>query len=201
MAEPDMNGPLGLRSTGARQIAPYQRSQNYGKETSMRSFLMIAGLAGLLASSAPAFAAGGPGHANPSSADRNPMLLAEDHHAHGWNQWNGSNQWNGWDRSSRWNDRDDRSWSDPWNRDGDGRDSRWRNPNHYRPDGAFSHDLRRILPQRVIHARLRDQRFHDLDDWQFRSGFYRVSAEDRYGRDVKLIVDAHDGRVVKIYRD
>jgi hypothetical protein len=195
MAEPDMNDPLGLRSTGARQNPLHQGSQNYGKETSMRSFLMIAGLPGLLASSAPAFAAGGPGHANPSGTDRNPALLAENHRPNGWNRAND------WDRSSGWNHRNSEPWSQSRDHGGLNHDRRWQNPNLHRHDGAFNHGSRERLPKQVIHARLRDQRFHNLSDWHFKNGFYRVSAEDRYGHDVKLIVNAHDGRIVKVYRD
>jgi hypothetical protein len=74
----------------------------------MRTFLMIAGLAGLLASSSAAFAADGPGRSVPNSADRNQTVFANNDRSDDWNrdnnrpwqnrqQHNGPSQhWQGW---------------------------------------------------------------------------------------------------------
>jgi hypothetical protein len=166
----------------------------------MRTFLMIAGLAGLLASSSAAFAAGGPGHvnpngANPNGADRSQTVIADNDRANNWDHANN------WDRSNRWDHQDNRRWSNPRDRDQFNHNPGWQNPSHHRPGATFNHEEHKLLPKRAIHARLLHQQFRDVGDWHFKNGFYRVSAEDRYGHDVKLIVNAYTGHVVKVHRD
>lgn len=162
----------------------------------MRTFLMIAGLAALLASSSTAFAASGPGNSDRSGSDQNRIVLADN------------------DRSDDWNRQDDQRWNNqPWNNpqgsggygygygNGYGYNSGWQDSGRYQPNWGYGHQQYQPLPRQVIRARLQHQQFRDLSNWRFKDGYYRVNAEDRYGHDVRLIVDAYTGRVVKVHRD
>ncbi|HWA45800.1 MAG TPA: hypothetical protein VHA10_21450 [Hypericibacter adhaerens] len=155
----------------------------------MRSFLMIAGLAGLLASASPAFAAGGPGNSDRNPGQQNPIVLA-----HG---------------ESDWGQPNNQPWSNPnggynSNHNPGGYGSGWNGPGaNHNPgpgwnNGQYQHQP---LPRPVIKARLQHQQFHDIGDWRFKNGYYRVRAEDRYGHDVKLIVNAYSGQIVSVNRD
>jgi hypothetical protein len=149
----------------------------------MRSFLMITGLAALLASSSAAFAADGPGNSGRIGADRNRIILAND------------------DRNESWSHRSDLPWLNGQNPYG-GYNRGWQDDHRYgAPGWGWGYQQHRPLPKQVIRDRLRDQRFHDFEDWQFRDGYYRVRAEDRYGRDVRLVINAFNGRIVAVRRD
>jgi hypothetical protein len=147
----------------------------------MRTFLMIAGLAGLLASSSAAFAADGPGRSVPNSADRNQTVFANN------------------DRSDDWNRDNNRPWQNRQQHNGPSQ--HWQGWGHDGFNGGYHYQQHRMLPKPAIRARLQHQQFHDLSDWRFKNGFYRVSAEDRHGHDVKLIINAYNGQIVKVYRD
>jgi hypothetical protein len=145
----------------------------------MRSFLMITGLAALLASTSAAFAVDGPGNSGSADADRNRIILANDDRNESWGQHNNLPWLNGQNRG--WQNDDRRSGA------------------HWGWDGGYQQH--RPLPKQVIRDRLRDQRFHDFEDWRFRDGYYRVRAEDRYGHDVRLVINAFNGRILSIRRD
>lgn len=156
----------------------------------MRSFLMIAGLAGLLASTSAAFAAGGPGNSDRNPGQQNPIVLAHD--------------------QSEWGQQNDRPWLSPQGPYDSSRYPAWNGPGYDRYpspgwNGGYGYGYGQYqyqpLPRPVIKLRLQRQQFHDFSDWRFKDGYYRVRAEDRYGRDVKLIVDAFNGRIVSIRRD
>jgi hypothetical protein len=156
----------------------------------MRIFLTIAGLAGLLASTSAAMAADGPGNNDRNASNRNQIILIDDH------------------RSDDWGQRNDRPWFNPQGPYGSGHNPAWNGPGYGQypapgwSNGGYGQWQRyQPLPTQVIRDRLRDQQFHDFNDWRFENGYYRVRAEDRYGRDVKLIVDAYNGRIVNVRRD
>jgi hypothetical protein len=154
----------------------------------MRTFLMIAGLAGLLASTSAAFAADGPGNSGRVGSEQTRIILADGY------------------RSDDWGQRNDRPWLIPQGPYGS--NPAWNGPgyNHYPApgwsNGGYGQWQRyQPLPKQIIRDRLRYQQFHDFSDWRLKDGYYRVRAEDRYGRDVKLIVDAYNGRIVTVRRD
>jgi hypothetical protein len=152
----------------------------------MRSFLMVTGLAALLASTSTAFAVDGPGNSGSTDADRNRIILAND------------------GRNESWDQHNDLPWLNGQNPSG-GHDRGWQNDNRFSAPGWGwgwgGYQQHRPLPKQVIRDRLRDQRFHDFEDWQFRDGYYRVRAEDRYGHDVRLLINAFNGRILSIRRD
>jgi len=153
----------------------------------MRSFLMTAGLATLLASTSAVFAADGPGNSGSTGADRNQIILADD------------------DRNDSWGQRGDMPWRNGQNPYG-GYNRGWQDDNRYAAPGwgwgwGGGYQQYRPLPKEVIRDRLLDQRFHNFEDWRFRDGYYRLRAEDRHGHDVRLVVDAFNGRIVAIRRD
>ncbi len=151
----------------------------------MRTFLMIAGLAGLLASSTAAFAAGGPGNSDHTGNDRDRIVIANN------------------DRSDDWGRQNNLPWNNPQGSGGNGYgyNSGWQDSGHHQPGWGYGHQQHQPLPKAAIRARLQHQQFHDLSNWRFKDGYYRVSAEDRYGHDVKLTVDAYTSQVVKLRRD
>ena len=149
----------------------------------MRTFLMIAGLAGLLASSATAFAADGPGNSDRNAGDRNRIVLADN------------------DRSDEWGRQNNLPWSNPQGPGGYGYNSGWQDSGRYQPGWGYGYQQHQPLPRQVIRARLQHQQFRDLSNWRFKDGYYRVNAEDRYGHDVRLTVDAYSGQIVKVRRD
>lgn len=157
----------------------------------MRTFLMIAGFAGLLASTSAAFAADGPGNSGRIGDDPNRIVLADN------------------DRSDDWGQRNDMPWLNPQRPYGSDHNPGWQGQGYDRyptpgwSNGGYGYGNQRYqpLPKPIIRARLQHQQFHDFSDWRFKDGYYRVRAEDRYGRDVKLIVDAFNGRIVNVRRD
>jgi hypothetical protein len=149
----------------------------------MRTFLMIAGLAGLLASSTAAFAASGPGNSDHTGNDQNRIVLAD----------------NG--RSDDWGRPNNLPWNNPQGPGSYGYNSGWQDSGHNQPSWGYGHQQYQPLPRQVIRARLQHQQFRDLSNWRFKDGYYRVNAEDRHGHDVKLTVDAYTGQIVKVRRD
>jgi hypothetical protein len=150
----------------------------------MRSFLMIAGLATLLASTSATLAADGPGNSGNIGTDRSRIILADNDRYQSWDRrgdlpWlNGQNPYGSYNRG--WQD-DHRNAAPGWG---------WGGYQQHRP-----------LPRQVICDRLVDQRFHNFGDWRFKDGYYRLRAEDRHGHDVRLIVDPFSGRVISVQRD
>jgi hypothetical protein len=160
----------------------------------MRTTLLIAGLAGLLATAAPPTAEAGPGRTDidrMSRARTIPIGGDEDGRSaeHGWDQGYVS-PWPfypGYGYPARDRDRHGQGYYGyPW--------PVW--PHYgYGPFGRFQ-----PLPGSVIRYRLQRQYFHGFRHWKFVNGYYRVYAEDRYGRDVRLIVDPYTGRVLEAQR-
>jgi len=150
----------------------------------MRSFLMIAGLAALLASTSAAFAVDGPGNNGGTGADRNRIILAND------------------DRNESWGQQNDLPWHTGQSPNG-GYNHDWQDDHRYAEPGWGwrGYQQHRPLPKQVIRDRLHDQRFHNFENWQYRDGYYRVRAEDRYGHDVRLVINAFNGRILSIRRD
>ncbi|WP_179954154.1 PepSY domain-containing protein [Denitrobaculum tricleocarpae] len=56
---------------------------------------------------------------------------------------------------------------------------------------------RRILPIKKIVKKLRHRNYHDISRIVLKHDRYRVRAYDRKGRPVKLVVNAHNGRILK----
>lgn len=155
----------------------------------MRTTLISATLAGLLALGAlPAAAAEGPGR-EPTEGLKAVITVDYD---------------NGWRNPSQpgvygpdWN----RDWHDPqsydqpswgWGNNGYGN-------NGYGNNGWWNQH-RQPLPEWVIRNRIQRQNFHDIGRLKLRDGYYRVNAENWRGQDVRLIVDAYNGRVVDVDR-
>jgi len=152
----------------------------------MRTTLLTATLAALIAlGTLPATAAEGPGHDAPGANGPAGILVAD---------YDG-----GWQDPNRAPNQPDYGNPD-WNRD-------WHNPDSYdRPswgwpnNGYDQYQHRQPLPKWVIRHRLARQNFHDFSHWRFKNGYYRINAEDWRGRDVRLIVDAYNGRILEVQR-
>ncbi len=68
---------------------------------------------------------------------------------------------------------------------------------------TYDQDQRRqVLSNNVIVNRLASQHFQNISrrHWNLNNGYYRINAEDWRGRDVRLIVNAYNGRVVDVQR-
>lgn len=60
---------------------------------------------------------------------------------------------------------------------------------------------RHILPIKKIVKKLRHRKYHDISKIVLKHNRYKVRAYDRKGRPVKLVVNAHNGRILhKRYR-
>ncbi|MCG8690877.1 MAG: PepSY domain-containing protein, partial [Minwuiales bacterium] len=58
-----------------------------------------------------------------------------------------------------------------------------------------------VLPRRIIVRKLH-YRDYDVRKIRYRDGYYRAHAYDRRGRPVKLLINPHNGRILKRrYRD
>lgn len=57
-----------------------------------------------------------------------------------------------------------------------------------------------VLSHNVIRHRLARQDYQNFSHWKLNNGFYRLRAEDRRGRDVRLVVNAYNGRIVDVQR-
>lgn len=160
----------------------------------MRTTLLIAGLAGLLVTAVLPAAAAGPGRDDIDAMNQKRTIAIGD---------NGRNR----EAESRWT----RGYAGPWpspygygypTRGRDGHDQGY----YGYPRPAWSYDGRGAygrpapLPEDVVRYRLRYQYFRDLRRWEFVNGYYRAYAKDRYGRDVRLIVDPYTGRVLDVRR-
>lgn len=55
----------------------------------------------------------------------------------------------------------------------------------------------RILPRNVVIDWLHDWRFDNLKDMKLRDDVYTLKAIDRYGRPVRLTIDAFSGRILR----
>ena len=167
----------------------------------MRTTLLTATFAALIAlGTLPAAATEGPGHDAPG-ANGLGIILQVDYDG-SWQNPNGApyqpnygNQ--DWNRD--WHDPDQPNYGNPdWNRD-------WHNPDSYNQpswgwgNGGYN-QYRQPLPEWVIRHKLARQNFHDFGHWRFKNGYYRINAEDWRGRDVRLIVDAYNGRILEVQR-
>jgi len=57
-----------------------------------------------------------------------------------------------------------------------------------------------VLSHNDIRHRLVRQDFRNFSHWRLNNGVYRLNAEDRRGRDVRLVVNAYNGRIVDVQR-
>ncbi len=153
----------------------------------MRTILLSTALAALIAlGTLPAVAAEGPGHDAPGANGLGITLQV--------------------DYDGRWQDPNQPDYGNPdWNRD-------WHDPDSYNQpswgwgnngwgnNGYDQYQYRQPLPKWVIRHKLARQNFHDFSHWRFKNGYYRINAEDWRGRDVRLIVDAYNGRILQVER-
>lgn len=165
----------------------------------MRTTLITATLAALIAiGTLPAAAAEGPGHEAPGSRGLSAVIVVDfDNDGRYDNRWNDEPRYD-----NRWND-EPRYGNPDWGRD-------WHNPDRYnQPNwgwgnggwgngGYYQH--RQPLPEWVVRHRIARQHFHDIGRLKLKNGIYRVNAEDWRGRDVRLIVDAYNGRILDVER-
>jgi hypothetical protein len=156
----------------------------------MRSTLMSAALAGLLALGAlPAAAAEGPGRdiADPRVGATVTFHFGGDggyqqpgyYGAGGYRDWHNPDSYNrpnwGWGNNPSW---------------GSGNNGWW--------NGGYHN--RQPLPEWTIRNRIHRQNFHDIGRLKMKDGVYRVNAENWRGQDVRLVVDAYTGRVLDVDR-
>ena len=66
---------------------------------------------------------------------------------------------------------------------------------------VYQADAPSRLNQDEVKAKLTAQGFQDIDDVEFDDGLWRAEAQDTDGRDVDLLVDPDDGRVVAKSQD
>ncbi|MFO1059438.1 MAG: hypothetical protein U1E53_21020 [Dongiaceae bacterium] len=59
---------------------------------------------------------------------------------------------------------------------------------------------RRLMPAGMVADQLRQQRFRHIDFAGRDGDIYRYTAVDPRGREVRLAVDAHNGRIVNMWR-
>ena len=155
----------------------------------MRTTLLTATFAALIAlGTLPAAAAEGPGHDAPGANGPGDIMLAD--YDGSWQNPNGAPY--------------QPNYGNPdWNRD-------WHNPDSYNQpswgwgnggsgNGGYNQH-RQPLPERVIRRRIANQHFHDIGRLKLRNGYYRVNAENWRGQDVRLIVDAYNGRILDVER-
>lgn len=154
----------------------------------MRTTLLTATLAALIAiGTLPAAAAEGPGHETPRASRPAATTVVE--------------------YDARW--RYDSDSQDGYHSGYDDRtpDRDWQN----RPSNAFpwaggpnngydQYQHRQPLPHWVIRQKLARQHFRDFDRWKLKNGQYRIDAENWRGHDVRLIVDAYNGRILDVQR-
>lgn len=58
-----------------------------------------------------------------------------------------------------------------------------------------------VLSRSDIRHQLVRQDFRHFSNWHLNNGVYRLSAEDGRGRDVRLMVNAYNGRILDVRRD
>ena len=56
---------------------------------------------------------------------------------------------------------------------------------------------RPVLPRRIIARKLHHRDYEVRGKIRYRDGYYRAHAYDRHGRPVKLLINPHNGRIVK----
>jgi hypothetical protein len=155
----------------------------------MRTTLLSASLAALIAlGSLPALAAEGPGHDAPGATGLGITLQVD--YDGSWRNPNGAPyqpNYGNPDGNRDWHDPD--SYSQPswgWGNGG------WDN-------GGYNQH-RQPLPEWAIRHRIASQHFRDIGRLKLKNGYYRVNAETWRGQDVRLIVDAYNGRIVEVQR-
>lgn len=165
----------------------------------MRTTLLSTALAAFIALGAlPAAATEGPGHDAPGAGGLGITFQVD--YDGGWQNPNGAPyqpNYGNPDRNRDWHNPDsyDRpSWG--WGTGGWGNDS-WGNDGW--GNGGYNQH-RQPLPEWVIRHRIARQHFHDIGRLKLRNGYYRVNAENWRGQDVRLIVDAYNGRIVEVQR-
>jgi hypothetical protein len=182
---------------GSGKISHDIHPRNLERESAMKSFLLIACTAALLASAAlPAAAESGrldehdrpigsqPYYGNDNDSQWNwqygqpkPRPYPAYGHACGWNAgWSGG------------------GWGGGWNGGGGG-------SSYHQPNGGWNNGYYRSRPQlptRAVAYCVQQQRFSNIKDIDFDDGFYKVYARDPYGRKVKLLVDPYTGRIVRV---
>jgi Peptidase propeptide and YPEB domain len=191
---------------GSGNISHDIHPRNLERESTMKSFLLIACTAGLLASTALPASAAGPGDHDRSGGSQ-PLYVRDNDND--WNRQNGQLRplpypaygptygnvcggggnggwgggWNG--GNGGWNNGGNGGWGSSYHQPNNG----WSN-GYYRP--------RRQLPTQAIAYCVQQQRFSKIKDIDFDDGFYKVYARDPYGRKVKLIVDPYTARIVRV---
>ena len=66
---------------------------------------------------------------------------------------------------------------------------------------SYDQDRRhQVLSHNVIRHQLARQDYRRLSHWKLNDGVYRLNAEDRRGRDVRLVVNAYNGRILDVQR-
>ncbi len=180
----------------------------------MRTTLLTTGLAALMIATSISAIAAGPGRGDHDPAQGRIILVDDDdddrdyrnrRYGNPWpyippygypgygnggygNWWGHDNRWGyGWGNGNQW------GWHNNHRNNGWGHGNNWGNDNNWGNN-------RRLLPNHVVRAQLERQRFHDFSNWKYKDGYYKVYAEDRHGRDVKLVIDPYTGRIVDLKR-
>ena len=96
-----------------------------------------------------------------------------------YNQWpyNGNNWNNGW--NNNWNN----GWNNGWNN----QPPQYQQPVRGQP-----------LPRHVIVFKLKQHHFHNVGEIKAKKGYYRVYAQDRWGRPVEVIMNPYTGRILRV---
>jgi hypothetical protein len=172
----------------------------------MRTTLITATLAALIAlGTLPAMAAESPGHDAPG-ANGLGITLQVDYDG-SWQNPNGAPSQPSYgnpDGNRDWQSSDQPNYGNPYG------NRNWQNPDSYNQpswgwgnggwgNGGYNQH-RQPLPEWVIRHRIARQHFHDIGRLKLKNGYYRVNAEDWRGRDVRLIVDAYNGRILEVQR-
>jgi hypothetical protein len=181
---------------GSGKISHDIHPRNLERESAMKSLLLIACTAALLASAAlPAAAESGRLDAHDRPIGSQPYYGDDNDNQGNWQYGQPKPRpYPTYGNACGWN----AGWNGGW---GGGSNGGWGGSGYHQPKGGWNNGYYRPRPQlptRAIAYCVQQQRFSSIKDIDFDDGFYKVYARDPHGRKVKLLVDPYTGRIVRV---